>query len=125
MKVLVVDDEPLIRELFVDALADMEDVEVACERSGFRAMTRVNEEHFDLLFTDIMMPGLNGLQTIDEVLQLQEGIHIIVITGYANDAILKEALAKGAKAYMKKPFGVTEIRDAVERVRKELAVGSE
>jgi YesN/AraC family two-component response regulator len=120
-----VDDEPLIRELFVDALADMEDVEVSCERSGFRAMTRVNQEPFDLLFTDIMMPGLNGLQTIEEVRQLQEGIHIIVISGYASDSILKEALEKGAKAYMKKPFGVTEIREAVERARKELAAKQE
>jgi len=120
VKILVVDDESMIRQLFKDALESLPGVDVISERSGFRAMTRVNEEPFDLLFTDIMMPGLNGLQTIEEVLQLQPDIRIIVITGYATEDILNDALAKGAEACMKKPFGVMEIRQAVERVKGEL-----
>ena len=117
MKILVVDDEPMIRQLFKDALEGIPDMDVSSERSGFRAMARVNEESFDLLFTDIMMPGLNGLQTIEEVLQIRPDLRIIVITGYATENILNDALAKGAEACMKKPFGVMEIRQAVERVK--------
>jgi CheY-like chemotaxis protein len=123
VKILVVDDEPMIRQLFKDALEGIPDVDVSCERSGFRAMARVNEERFDLLFTDIMMPGLNGLQTIEEVLQIRPDLRIVVITGYATENILNDALAKGAEACMKKPFGVMEIRQAVERVKGELGSG--
>ena len=122
MNVLVVDDEPTVRELFEDALEDT-GARLTCERSGFRAMARVNEQPFDLIFMDLMMPGLDGLRTIEEVQRLRPGARIIMITGYATEAILNEALAKGAESCMHKPFGASEIREAVCPAKKRLEPG--
>ena len=119
MRVLVVDDEDHIRELFEDALRDLTDVQVTCERSGFRAMKRVSEQPFDLIFMDIMMPGLNGLQTIDEVRRIRPDTSIAMMSAHATQAIFDEALAKGAESCMSKPFGPKEIRGAVERAREQ------
>ena len=68
MRVLVVDDEEMIRGLFREALADLEGVDVDCERSGFRAMASVYEGHYDLVFTDIMMADGCSLADLQPVL---------------------------------------------------------
>ena len=120
MRVLVVDDEEMIRGLFREALADLEGVDVDCERSGFRAMASVYEGHYDLVFTDIMMPGLNGVQTIGEIRELQPDVRVIVMTGHAPEDFIEQAMAEGAERFMKKPFGVAEIRDAVKQVKGQL-----
>ena len=118
MKVLIVDDEPQVRELFKEALEDLTDVEVTGERSGFRAMARVNEEPYDLIFMDIMMPGLNGLQTIDEIRRIRPDSRIVMMSGHATESIFDEALAKGAESCLPKPFGLMDIRNAVERAQQ-------
>lgn len=123
MKVLVVDDDDLIRDLFRDALEEVGEVEVVTERSGFRAMSRVHEEPYDLVFCDIMMPGFNGWQTIEQITEIRPDLRIIVITGYGTKDIVDQALDKGARDCMKKPFDIAEIREAVENIRQELAAG--
>ena len=124
MDVLVVDDDAHVRALFEASLHGT-DAHVVCERTGFRAMVAVSERPFDVIFMDLMMPGGNGLQAIEEIRVLRPESRIVVITGFATEAILNEAVARGVESCMHKPFGPSAIQDTVDRLRgkRESAVG--
>lgn len=112
-RVLVVDDEEFIIQMFKDAL-DVSTVEVFGEPNGFRAMVRLNQEEFDIIFLDIMMPGLNGVQTVSELKQIRPDTPVVMITGYADETLLEQARANGAAECLIKPFGVTTILETLD-----------
>lgn len=120
MNVLVVDDEPVIRRLFAAALEPL-GMAVTCENSGFNALVRVKDQPYDLIFMDILMPGLNGIWAIEEIQRLRPGSRIIAITGHASDDVVDKALEVGAESCMYKPFDRAQIVEVAERVQEELA----
>lgn len=120
MNILVVDDQRYILQLFQDVLATMEGHQVACEHSGYRAVVQVKDREFDLVFLDVVMPGLDGLRTIDEIQRLRPGTRIVIITGHAGDETIDEAVRRGADRCLRKPFGITEIKDVVDAISAQL-----
>jgi DNA-binding response OmpR family regulator len=111
---LVADDEPSVRELLVKTLALAEyDVDVAAD--GRAAVERLRVLPYDLLITDLKMPGADGLSVIREARRLRADIPIIIITGFSSEASAIEAANLGVSGYLTKPFRVPRILSVAAR----------
>ena len=115
VKVLVVDDDPDIVELFVDALSKDGRFEVRTARTGFDAGLEANRFRPDVLILDYMLPDVNGnvvCRTIRETQDLQH-MRILIISGVINKTEVDALLAAGADDFIKKPFNIAAV---IERV---------
>ncbi len=112
-RILVVDDEAVIRELLTDILVD-EGFEVSEADSGVAAVEVLKSDgNFVLLFTDIMMPKMDGIELIRAARDLSPHMIPIVMTGYATLETARAAVKEGAYDYVLKPFSLSEIKLAV------------
>src|SRR3954468_3290351 len=104
-RVLVADDEATIRDLLSKTLALAEyDVDLAPD--GRTALERLRIIPYDLLITDLKMPGVDGLTVIREARRLKTDLPVIIITGYSTEASAIDALNLGVSGYLTKPFRV-------------------
>ena len=107
-RVLVVDDEATIRDLLLKTLALAEyDVDLAPD--GRSAIERLRMVPYDLLITDLKMPGVDGLAVIREARRLKADIPVIIITGFSTEASAIEAVNLGVSGYLTKPFRVPRV----------------
>jgi len=115
VKVLVVDDDPDIVELFVDALGRDGRFDVRSARTGFDAGVEANRFRPDIVVLDYMLPDINGnvvCRTIRESDDLQH-IRILIISGVVNRSEVDSLLEAGADDFIKKPFNIQTV---IERV---------
>src|SRR3954447_2309901 len=107
-RVLVADDEASVRDLLSKTLALAEyDVDVAAD--GRSAVDRLRILPYDLLITDLRMPGIDGLSVIREARRLKADIPVIIITGYSSEASAIEAVNLGVSGYLTKPFRIPRV----------------
>ena len=113
-RVLVVDDEATIRDLLSKTLALAEyDVDMAPD--GRTALERLRIIPYDLLITDLKMPGVDGLTVIREARRLKADLPVIIITGFSNEASAIEAVNLGVSGYLTKPFRVPRVLAAAAK----------
>ena len=113
-RVLVVDDEASIRDLLAKTLALAEyDVDLAPD--GRSALDRLRMIPYDLLITDLKMPGVDGLSVIREARRLKTDLPVIIITGFSNEASAIEAVNLGVSGYLTKPFRVPRVLAAAAK----------
>jgi excisionase family DNA binding protein len=115
-RVLVVDDEPSIRDLLSKTLALAEyDVDTATD--GASALDRLREVRgaYDLMIADLRMPGMDGLTLIREVKHINANIPIIIITGFSTESSAIEAVNLGVAGYLTKPFRVPQVLAAAAK----------
>jgi len=113
-RVLVVDDEPSIRKVLQAHLA-REGYAVELAADGGEAIGRLGGEPFDLVISDLKMPGVGGLELLAHVRQHLPGLPLIVITAHGTVDSAVEALKLGAFDYITKPFDLAELRVAVDK----------
>jgi excisionase family DNA binding protein len=107
-RVLVVDDEATVREMLGKTLALAEyDVDMAPD--GRTALDRLRIIPYDLLITDLKMPGVDGLGVIREARRLKPEIPVIIVTGFSTEASAIEAVNLGVSGYLTKPFRVPRV----------------
>jgi len=112
-RILVVDDEAVIRSLMLDMLAD-EGYEVETAASGSEALDLLSDPgNFIVLFTDIQMPNMDGIELLREAKKVCPSLISIVMTGYATLDSARAAVKEGAYDYVLKPFSLSEIKLAV------------
>ena len=113
-RVLVVDDEATIRDLLAKTLALAEyDVDIAPD--GRTALERLRIIPYDLLITDLKMPGVDGLTVIREARCLKPDIPVIIVTGFSTEASAIEAVNLGVSGYLTKPFRVPRVLAAAAK----------
>ena len=113
-RILVVDDEASIRDLLAKTLALAEyDVDLAAD--GRAALERLRIIPYDLLITDLKMPGIDGLTVIKEARRLKPDIPVIIITGFSTEASAIEAVNLGVSGYLTKPFRVPRVLSAAAK----------
>src|SRR5213596_1565426 len=113
-RVLVVDAEASIRDLLSKTLALAEyDVDVAAD--GRSALERMRMYPYDLLITDLRMPGMDGLAVIREARRYKADLPVIVITGYSTESSAIDALNLGVAGYLTKPFRVPQVLSAAAK----------
>ncbi|MBI5598248.1 MAG: response regulator [Deltaproteobacteria bacterium] len=111
VKVLVVDDEETVGLGMSEILKD-EGFEAAYVISGSRAVEEVKKADYGIIFMDIIMPGMNGLDTFREIRKIRPGARVILFTGYFKDAA--DAISQGVREgmideFIRKPYFADEI----------------
>src|SRR5688572_18095089 len=118
--VLVVDDEEIMREI-LETLLTRAGYDVRLAASGAEGLELARALPFDAALVDIMMPGLDGIATLDELKRIDEDLAVIIITAYGSIESAISAMKTGAFDYITKPFKNEEvlvvIRNAMERRR--------
>ncbi len=122
-RILVVGDEAVVREFLVAALAGAGH-SVAQAADGARAMEMLQAAPFDMVVTDVVMPGVSGIQVLEAARRLRPGTEVLVVTGHADLETALEVLRRGAYDMIPKPLsGPETLLLAVERAleRRRLA----
>jgi len=114
--ILVVDDEPLIGEVFADYLTE-QGYAVTVSSNAFQALERDAGCVFDLIFLDIRMPGMDGVETLERMKLLQPAARFILMTGYWDQTqhLQERAQKTGIFACIEKPFDIPEVMPLVEK----------
>jgi excisionase family DNA binding protein len=102
-RVLVIDDEELVRTLIAKALAGWCQVDTAADGQTAVRRLRESDHEYDLVITDLRMPGMDGLSVIRELRRHSE-LPVIVLTAFSTEANAIEALNLGVTGYLTKPF---------------------
>lgn len=117
-KILIVDDEKGIRELFAEVLKRAGHT-VVTAHDGLSGIEVAKGGDIDIAFLDIKMPGINGVETLREVRQSSPRTKVVMITGYARDQLVNEALKLDVFACLAKPFSVRDVVDMVKLLSSE------
>jgi response regulator RpfG family c-di-GMP phosphodiesterase len=124
-RILVVDDEIVIRELLTDILSD-EGFQVETAPNGKAALEKIhNLDDLVAVFTDIMMPEMDGIELIRNVRKAAPSVVCIVMTGYATLETARAAVKEGAYDYVLKPFNLSEIKLAVNNALERRRLSTE
>ena len=113
-RVVVVDDDRLIREMVRDAIGDLARVE--CCDSSEAALEALHREPADLVVSDLTMPGLSGIELLEEVRRSYPATDFMLLTGDATVESAVGALRMGAADYLTKPINGDELALVVERI---------
>jgi len=111
--ILVVDDLKGMRVTLGGILED-EGHNVVLAENGYQAIEAAKQTSFDLIFMDIKMPGINGVQTFREVKKINPQAAVIMMTAYSVEDLVREALEEGAYAVVYKPFDIENIVSIIE-----------
>src|SRR5215210_4490882 len=118
--ILVIDDEEIMREI-LEALLTREGYHVRLASSGAEGLELAKSIPFDAAIVDVMMPGMDGLTTLDELKKVDDDLPVLMITAFASVETAISAMKHGAFDYVTKPFKNDEVlvvvRNAVERRR--------
>jgi len=112
--ILLIDDEDLILNTF-ERVFRQQNYDVALASSGEKAISLLNSSQFDLLITDLSMPGIDGIQVLREAKKIHSLTGVIILTGYGDMASAIDALRLGADDYILKPCDPEELLIRVER----------
>lgn len=116
LDILVVDDEQSICLLLRDVLARFGHQVITCQ-DGEAAIEMASDRRLDLIFLDIRMPGMSGLDVLKKLRDLQREAKFVMITGFAKDDIIEEALQSGASACLSKPFRLAQVVELLEQLQ--------
>jgi two-component system response regulator HydG len=112
-RILVVDDNEDFCHNVTDIL-ELRNYEVATTSNGFKALEMVERNGFDLVLMDIKMPGMDGLETFKKIKEIAPTTPVIMITAYAVEDLVKEALREGAFGALKKPLDFDRLFKLIE-----------
>ncbi len=108
LSVLVVDDNDSIRESLT-ILLSLKGHRCESATNGIEALQKVKQSNFDIVITDLQMPEMDGVVLTRELRQLYPNLPVMIMTGQSDDSLLESAISAGAKAFLSKPFGVSEL----------------
>lgn len=117
--VLIVDDELDFLEA-VKLILGGQQVEVTAVDNGRAAIEAIRQHHFDLVITDLRMPGLNGADIITALRAIDAGVPVVISTGCSREEATSSVREQGARALLHKPFEVSELLGVVNRAFDEV-----
>lgn len=112
-QILIVEDDEAMREFLCQAIS-RSGYYVEAVQDGTEALRRVEESQFDLLLTDIRMPGLDGLELARLARRRYPGLCVLLVTAYVQDALGATDLGGAGIDVLSKPFNLNELIDRVE-----------
>jgi two-component system response regulator AtoC len=124
IRVLVVDDEKLIRWAFKEKL-EPDGYEVLTAESAEEGLKLVEREGPDVVFLDIRLPGMSGLDALERLREIDDTCVVIMITAYATVDDAVQAMKRGARDFIKKPFDLNEVRVLLEKTVEEILLRRE
>ena len=121
IKVLVVDDEAVIRNGLCRVM-EGRGYQAESSESGFGAIEKLQKAPFNIVITDLKMPGMDGIEVLKAIKILQPGVPVIIITGYSTVDTAVEAMKNGAFDYISKPFTPKQMIKMVEKALEQRTV---
>jgi CheY-like chemotaxis protein len=113
-RVLIVDDEEILTWIMSKTLSkDYKKYEVLIANDGEKALEIMETVHVDLVITDIRMPGLSGLDLLEEIREKYPQAKVIIMTAYGNHEVQREANERGCLHYIEKPFKIEDLRNLI------------
>jgi len=122
-KVLVVDDDPVVGKSF-DRVLSGKGYAVITARNGEEALSKLRNETYDVVFTDIKMPGMNGLEVAERLRETQPWLPVVIVTGYGTDAYEARAKAAGVSGFLRKPLSPEMIEGSAQQALREKALAA-
>jgi CheY-like chemotaxis protein len=120
--ILVVDDEKIVRDFFLDIARSLGgNVETA--EDGDIAVEKCRNHHYDIVFIDMRMPHMNGLDACRSILNLDPTAKVVMMSGYSEDRLMDEAISCGAIAKISKPFDLKLIIKLIDNAVRSITGG--
>jgi DNA-binding NtrC family response regulator len=119
MKILVVDDEVLIRDMIKKGLTQMGGFSVEVAQNGLEAIEKMEKDVFDLVLTDLKMPKMDGLELLKNIKGTRPEMMVILMTAYGSIETAVEAMRIGANDYITKPINFDDLLIHISKVQKE------
>jgi DNA-binding response OmpR family regulator len=116
--ILIIEDDAEMRALLKEVLEE-EGFETECASNGSDALREIVKKPFDLIVTDIEMPGLTGLDILPEMKKLRPEASIIVMTSFASEEVHRRSLEKGASGYLEKPIHIKKLKALIHEMLSE------
>lgn len=113
-KVLVVDDDPVVGKSFNRVLSQDKGYVVITAQNAAEALERLREQEYDVVFTDIKMPGMDGVELTERVKSSRPWTPVVIITGYGTTANEQRAKAAGVSDFMRKPLSPEMIEESAQ-----------
>ncbi len=120
IKLLVVDDSLIMRKAILKYLEDYNFTVVGTATNGHSALELYSEHRPDIVTLDLTMPGLNGLTVLDQMLEIYDKSKIIIVTALKDKMTGLEALQRGARGYVTKPFNADKLKETFQVIIQEL-----
>jgi DNA-binding NtrC family response regulator len=114
-RILVVDDEEIVRESLGGWL-EKDGYTITCCSDGFCAVDRIKAERWSIMIVDLKMPGMDGLQVLEEAKRLQPDLAVVIMTAYATVDTAVAAMKAGAYDYLVKPFDPEELSIMMQKI---------
>jgi two-component system chemotaxis response regulator CheY len=114
-EVLVVDDESIVRDFFKDVARSLGG-HVDTAEDGDVAVEKYRKKHYDIVFMDMRMPHMNGLEACRSILDIDPSAKVVIMSGYAEDHMMDAAIQSGAVCKISKPFDLAAILDLIASV---------
>lgn len=115
-KVLVIDDDRDHAESIVDILS-MRGHEVEAAFSGEQGVEIFKRQDFDIVFMDVKLPGMNGVETFFEFKKIRPGARVMMMTGFSLEQLITQAIENGALGVLRKPFAIQDLLQVLERIK--------
>jgi two-component system response regulator AtoC len=119
IKILVVDDEALVRDIIKKGLSQMGGFSVEVAQNGSEAIEKIEKDVFDLVLTDLKMPGMDGLELLKNIKGTRPEVMVILMTAYGSIETAVEAMRIGANDYITKPIDLNELLIHISKAQKE------
>ena len=116
--ILVVDDKFSDRETLKTILED-KGYRVATAKDGTEAIEMVKSKHYDIIFLDVILPGIDGVETFEHVKEIDPDVTVIIMTGYTEEDLVRKAVSEGAYTCIYKPFNMEKLIGLVEGISRE------
>lgn len=117
--ILVIDDDPIVRNVFRDVFSQTDGYTLDTAQDGYEGIRKITEQEYDVVFTDLTMPGMTGIDFIREARKIRHSLSFVVITGYSTLENAVNAMREGARDFITKPFNVRTLFSIVERIAGE------
>jgi CheY-like chemotaxis protein len=114
-RVLVVDDESIVRDFFKDVARSLGG-QVETAEDGDVAVEKYRTRHYDIVFMDMRMPHMNGLEACRTILNIDPSAKVVMMSGYSDDRMMNEAIQSGALCKISKPFELKSILNLIASV---------
>jgi two-component system response regulator AtoC len=123
-RVLVIDDDPGVRD-YMEALVSRQGYEVTAAADGEEALKNLETTLPDLITLDVVLPGMDGLQTLEKLKQRLPDVPVVMLSGHGQARNIVEAMRRGASDFLRKPFEVEELELAFQKALEKRALKQE
>ena len=124
MKILIIDDERAIRNSLGEILAD-EGYDVDVAEDGARGLAMVDKEKYSIIFCDIKMPGMDGIEVLDKLTEMGVDAAVVMISGHGDISTAVECIKKGAFDYIPKPLDLNRILITIKNATDKVSLVKE